>query len=82
LSFIGGIVNITDQSPRPRGIKDKAITNLIGRGIILSNVVETTPDGPASGSPPIVDPIATLAMALFRPLQSGPGYYVHGSFLS
>jgi hypothetical protein len=55
LSFIGGKVNITDQSARPRGIKDKAIANLIGRGIILSNVAETTPHGPASGSPPIVD---------------------------
>ena len=82
LPFIGGIVDITDQSARPRGIKDKAIANLIGRGIILSNVAETTPHGPASGLPPIVDPIGTLGMALFRRLQGGPGYYVHGSFLS
>ncbi len=82
LSLIGGIVDITDQSPRPRAIKDKAIANLIGRGIILSNVAETTPLGPASGLPPIVDPIGTLGMALFRRLQSGPGYYVHSSFLS
>ena len=80
MSFIGGIVDITDQPPRPRRIKDKAITNLISRWIILSNVPEATPDGPASSSPPIVDPIGTLGMALFRRLQSGPGDDVHGSF--
>ena len=75
-------MNITDQSARPRGIKDKAIANLIGRGIILSNVVETTPDGPASGSPPIVDPIGALRMALFRGLQSRPGDDVHDLFFA
>jgi hypothetical protein len=77
LSFIGGIVDITDQSPRPRRIKDKAITDLISRGIILSNVAKATPHGPASGSPPIVDPIGALGMTIFRRFQSRPGDDVH-----